>query len=254
MIHPHNENHQLKILDEKKSRLDAHRPLPPAIAAKLAEYFRVDWTYNSNAIEGSTITLAETRAIFLDGVTIGGKSLREHLEVINNAHAIDFVEMIARQDEPITESVMRQIHALVLRTIDDANAGSYRRVNVRITGSDVALPDVSAVPGLMSDFARWLASDETRTMHPVEFSAHAHFKFVDIHPFIDGNGRTARLLMNLILIRAGFPPTVIQMKTRAQYYAALRKADAGDARDFIALVADAVERSLDIYLDALPKS
>lgn len=241
-------------LDEKKARLDSHRPLPPAILAKLAEFFRVDWTFHSNAIEGSTITLAETRAILLDGVTIGGKSLREHLEVINHAHAIDFVETLAQQDEPITESVIRQIHALVLRTIDDDNAGSYRRANVRITGSDFVPPDVSTVPSLMYDFARWLGSDETRAMHAIEFSARAHFKFVNIHPFIDGNGRTARVLMNLILIRAGFPPAVIQVKTRAPYYVALRQADAGNPNDFIALIADAVERSLDIYLDMLPKS
>ena len=248
------ETRQLKILDEKKARLDAHRPLPSAIVAKLAEYFRVDWTYNSNAIEGSSITLAETRAILLDGVTIGGKSLREHLEVINHSHAIDLVEQLASQPAPITETTIRQIHALVLRTIDDDNAGSYRHVNVRIAGSDYVPPDVGAVASLMYDFARWLNQAETQALHPVERAALAHFKLVDIHPFVDGNGRTARLLMNLILMQAGFPPTIIKTNDRKAYYAALEQAHAGDTHDFIAVIANAVEQTLDIYLDALPRS
>ncbi len=248
------ENPKLKILDEKKARLDAHRPLPPAIVAKLEEYFRVDWTYNSNAIEGSSVTLAETRAILLDGVTVNGKPLREHLEVINHSHAIDFVQGLADQREPITEMTIRQIHNLILRTVDDENAGSYRRINVRITGSTFVPPDAGSVPSMMYDFARWLESDVAKALHVVEFAALAHFKLVNIHPFVDGNGRTARLLMNLILIRAGFPSAIIQMKTRALYYEALRQADANNPQDFIALVADAVEQSLNMYLDTLPKS
>ncbi|MBI5300888.1 MAG: Fic family protein [Chloroflexi bacterium] len=243
----------LARLTEKKARVNAHRPVPSSIVAKLEEYFRVDWTYNSNAIEGSSITLSETRAILLDGVTIGGKSLREHLEVINHSHAIDFVQGLADTREPITEMTIRQMHNLILRTIDDDNAGAYRRVNVRIAGSDFVPPDAGSVPSLMYDFARWLNQDETKRLHPVEYAALAHFKLVDIHPFVDGNGRTARLLMNLILMRAGFPPTVVRMTDRQRYYASLEQAHAGDSRDFVALIADAVERSVDVYLDALPK-
>lgn len=239
-------------LDEKKKRLDTHRPLPAAIVAKLEEYFRVDWTYNSNAIEGSSVTLSETRAILLDGVTVNGKPLREHLEVINHSHAIDFVQGIADKTEPINETTIRQIHSLVLRTIDDDNAGSYRRVNVRITGSKFAPPDVSQVGALMYDFGKWLASEETK-LHPVEYSALAHFKLVDIHPFIDGNGRTARLLMNLILMRAGFPPAIVNMEDRQKYYRALDAAHAGEVGGFVEMIANTVERSLDIYLDATPK-
>ena len=240
------------LLDEKKARLDAHRPLSPVVVAKLEEYFRVDWTYNSNAIEGSSVTLAETRAILLDGVTVSGKPLREHLEVINHSHAIDLVEALANKNEPITEMAIRQIHALVLRTIDDENAGGYRRVNVRITGSDFMPPDVSQVAALMRDFGKWLAAEEKK-FHPVEYATLAHFKLVDIHPFIDGNGRTARLLMNLILLRAGFPVAVIEMENRAEYYGAIRQADTGNTSAFIEIVANAVERSLDIYLDATPR-
>lgn len=239
-------------LDEKKKRLDAHRPLPAAIVAKLEEYFRVDWTYNSNAIEGSSVTLAETRAILLDGVTVNGKPLREHLEVINHSHAIDFVQGIADKIDPITETTIREIHSLILRTIDDENAGSYRRVKVRIAGSSYVPPDVSQVGALMYDFGKWLTSEEKR-LHPVEFAALAHFKLVDIHPFIDGNGRTARLLMNLILMRAGFPPAIIKTDDRQSYYKVLDAAHAGDTSEFVEMIANAVEQSLDIYLDATPK-
>lgn len=247
------ERPSLVHLTEKKARLDAHRPLPSSVIAKLKEYFTVAWTYHSNAIEGSSVTLQETRAILLDGITVGGKPLREHLEVINHRHAIDFVQALAQKDAPLTEHAIRQIHALVLRTIDDEEAGRYRRGNVRITGSDFVPPDAVAVPGLMHDFAAWLASDEAKQLHTVEFAALAHFKLVDIHPFVDGNGRTARLLMNLILMRAGYPPAIVRAEDRVAYYDALDAAHAGDTRDVIALIADAVGRSLDIYLDAVPK-
>ncbi len=244
-------NNQFARLDEKKKRLDTCRPLPQSVVAKLEEYFRVDWTYNSNAIEGSTITLAETRAILLDGITVNGKPLREHLEVINHSHAIDFVQGLANASEPLTETTIRQIHSLILRTIDDENAGSYRRVNVRISGSSFVPPDVSLVAPLMNDFVEWLRKNSAG-LHPVEQAALAHFKLVNIHPFIDGNGRTARLLMNLILLRTGFPPAVIQLEDRALYYQALHQADTGDTRDFIILVANSVEQSLEVYLGALP--
>jgi Fic family protein len=241
----------LTRLTQKQVQLDACRPLSPALAAKLREYSLVEWTYNSNAIEGSSVTLQETRAILLDGITVNGKPLREHLEVINHSHAIDFVEALASKDEPISEVTIRQIHALILRTIDDENAGGYRRVNVRIAGSTYVPPDVALVPPLMRDFGLWLPSDEAKRLHAVEYAAIAHFKLVDIHPFVDGNGRTARLLMNLLLIRAGYPPAVVRAAERVAYYNALEAAHAGDPRDFVALIADAVEWSLDVYLDAV---
>jgi cell filamentation protein, protein adenylyltransferase len=239
-------------IDQKKKQLDAHRPLPSSIVAKLDEYFRIDWTYNSNAIEGSSVTLAETRAILLDGVTVNGKPLREHLEVINHSHAIDFVQGIAAKNEPITETTIREIHSLILRTIDDENAGSYRRVNVRIAGSNFVPPDMSQVGARMYDFGRWLAGEDNK-LHPVEYAALAHFKLVDIHPFVDGNGRTARLLMNLILIRAGYPPAVVKTDERSAYYSVLEAAHAGEMSQFVEMMAQAVTRSLDIYLDAIPK-
>jgi Fic family protein len=242
----------LERITAKKAELDRLRPLPPAVAAKLKEYFDVEWTYHSNAIEGSSVTLAETKVILADGLTVGGKPLREHLEVINHKHAIDLVEALAAGHEPLTEHSIRQIHALILRTINDGEAGRYHRVSVRVTGSNYVPPDPSAVPPLMHDFGLWLNSQEAQALHPVELAALAHSRLVDIHPFVDGNGRTARLLMNLILLSNGYPLAIIRNEDRSRYYDLLEKAHQGETDDFVEFVALAVDRTLDIYLDSFP--
>ena len=239
----------LARLEEKKARLEAARPLSPGVVAKLKEHFDVEWTYHSNAIEGSTLTLAETRLVLLDGLTVGGKSLREHLEAINHKHAIDLVEALAAEAEPITERNVRQIHALILRTIDDENAGAYRKGQVYITGSTYVPPVAIGMPPLMQELVAWFNSSEAADLHPVKRAALAHFRLVHIHPFVDGNGRTARLLMNLILIREGYPPAVIRRERRPEYYDALDRAHEGDTDPFVALVAEEAERSLDIWLE-----
>ncbi len=241
----------LARLDEKKARLAAARPLPPGVVAKLKEYFDVEWTYHSNAIEGSTLTLAETRLVVLDGLTVGGKSLREHLEAINHQHAIDFVEALAARAEPITGHNVRQIHALILRTIDDENAGAYRKGQVYITGSTYVPPAAIAVPPLMQELVAWINSAEAANLHPVERAARAHFRLVHIHPFVDGNGRTARLLMNLVLVQEGYPPAVIRRERRPEYYDVLDQAHEGDTAPFVALVAGEAERSLNVWLAAV---
>jgi len=238
-------------LSEKKAALDAARPLPAGVVARLREALDVEWTYHTNAIEGNTLTLAETALVLRDGLTVGGKTLREHLEAINHQHAIAFVEDLANHTEPITEHTIRQIHALVLRTIDDENAGRYRRVAVRITGSEYVPPEAIAVPGLMADLAAWLGSPAAEALHPAERAALAHFRLVNIHPFVDGNGRTARLLMNLVLLRAGYPPAIIRQERRLAYYQALDQAHAGDTEPFVALVGQAVEEALDVWLGAV---
>jgi len=241
----------LARLQEKKARLDAARPLPPGVVAKLKEYFDVEWTYHSNAIEGSTLTLAETRLVLLDGLTVSGRSLREHLEAINHKYAIDFVESLAAKAEPITEHHIRQIHTLILRTIDDENAGTYRKVQVYIAGSTYVPPAAIEVPPLMQEMVAWLNSAMAIGLHPVERTALAHFRLVHIHPFIDGNGRVARLLMNLILLREGYPPAVIRRDRRPEYYHALDRAHEGDIGPFVTLVAEEVDRSLDVWLNAV---
>jgi len=240
----------LNTISEKKAQLDAARPLSPSVLARLRETLEVEWTYHSNAIEGSTLTLRETLLVLKDGLTVGGKSLREHLEAINHQHAIHYVEELAASGKAITEHTIRSVHALALRTIDDQDAGRYRRGAVRIAGSDHVPPDPAAVPGLMRDFVNWLNSPEAAALHPAERAALAHFRLVDIHPFTDGNGRTARLLMNLLLMRSGYPPAVIQVEQRPVYYDALDAAHQGETRPFVRLVAGRVEAALDDWLTA----
>lgn len=239
----------LARVTEKKAALDARRPLSASAAARLKAYFDVEWTYHSNAIEGSTLTLRETEVVLHDGLTVGGKTLREHLEAINHKHAIDFVEALARKAQSLTENNLRQIHALVLTGIDDEEAGRYRRGQVRISGSEYVPPDPAAVPGLMHDFVEWL-DREAQSQSPVERAALAHFRLVDIHPFTDGNGRTARLLMNLLLLRDSYPPAVVRREDRLAYYDALDRAHAGETGPFVLMMAEAVERSLDVFLAA----
>lgn len=238
-------------LQEKKTRLDTLRPLPPAAVRRLQEQLVVEWTYNSNAIEGSTLTLRETQLILEQGVTIGGKSLREHFEVVNHAQAIALVESLAGQREPITTTIVRQLHALVLARIDDETAGQYRQLAVRIAGTAHEPPPAWDVPAHLTDWADWLAAREAAGAEPVELSAVAHHRLVSIHPFLDGNGRTARLVMNLILLRAGYPPAIIARANRAQYYRALAQADRGRDAPLVNLVGRAAERSLTLYLEAV---
>lgn len=243
------EKRLLVRIERKKHQLDQLRPLPIAAAARLREQIMVEWIYNSNAIEGSTITLQETRLILETGLTIGGKSLREHLEVINHQDAISYIEDLTASSDPISSFHVRQIHKLVLSRIDDANAGRYRESQVRIAGSRFTPPESWLVPNLMTEWADWLAS-ESQNHHPAALAALAHHRLVAIHPFIDGNGRTARLIMNLLLLRAGYPPTVIQQIYRRQYYRVLGFADSGRPAALVNFIARAVERSLNLYLEA----
>jgi Fic family protein len=239
----------LARLEHKKAQLDALRPLPASAVARLKEQIMVEWIYNSNAIEGSTLTLRETQLILETGLTIGGKSLREHFEVINHRDAIEYVESLAEQDMPISALHIRQIHKLVLSRIDDENAGQYRRTQVRIAGAQHIPPDSWEVPRYLLEWEGWL-NEAAYQLHPVELAALAHHRLVAIHPFIDGNGRTARLVMNLILFRKGYPPTVILRSNRQQYYRVLMQADAGRLEPLANFVGQAVERSLALYLEA----
>ena len=236
----------------KRKRLDSLRPIPKASLERLRERFELEWTYNSNAIEGNTLTLRETMLVLREGLTIGGKSLREHLEVTNHKAAIDFVYKLLKKKE-VTEKDVLEIHALVLDRIDPQNAGFYRRERVRITGSEYSLPSPEKVPALMTEFASSFKKEPKEALASIEFSALAHFKLVDIHPFIDGNGRTARLLMNLFLMRHDFPPAVILKNDRPRYYASLEAGHKGNVQPFVELVARSVERSLDLYLEVLEK-
>lgn len=238
-------------LDRKKALLDERRPLPPEVVGKLKEYFDVEWTHHSTAIEGNTLTLPETAVVLAHGITIGGKSLREHLEVVGHKKAIDFVEALAQLDRPLTEDDLRQIHRLVVEGLDYATPGQYRTGDIFIRGSRYEPPPPQEVPRRMRAFIEWLNQAEVPALHPVAVAARAHRELVTIHPFVDGNGRTARLLQNLLLMRRGFPPAVLRLEERPEYLRALEQAQLGQGdEDFLRLVAQTVERSLDLYLRA----
>jgi Fic family protein len=238
-------------LNEKKGLLDQRRPLPKALVQNLDEWFRVELTYTSNAIEGNTLSRRETALVVEKGLTVGGKSLTEHLEAANHAYAIDWIRaQVKRAPQDLEEGDVLQMHALVLKGIDDANAGHYRNIGVRISGSTVELPNPFRVPDLMADFSNWLR--QPGELHPVELAAEAHYRLVSIHPFVDGNGRTARLLMNLLLLMNGYPAAIIQKRDRLKYIGSLEKAQLGGSKEeSFRIVSKAVERSLDIYLKAL---
>lgn len=233
---------------EKKKRLDSIRPLSKAALEQLKERFVVEWTYNSNAIEGNTLTLNETRLILERGLTVKGKSLREHFEAVNHKDAIEYLENVIMNKESITEEMIREIHAIILKGINDAESGVYRSIRVRILGAVFTPPDPVKIVKLMSELVNRISSEGT---NPLELAALAHYKLVHIHPFVDGNGRTSRLLMNLILMRSGFPPAIVLNAERKKYYDRLKKADMGDEKPFVDFIAQSVERSLDLYLEAL---
>ena len=237
-------------VDAKKKLLDAKRPLPEHSLESLREKLFLEWTYNSNAIEGSTLTINETKVV-LEGITVGGKTLREHLEVINHSKAISYLEDIVSKDVPLSEREIKQLHQLVLKGIDDQYAGVYRNQQVFISGALHTPPPAFKIQDEMDSMMEWYKGP-SQTLHPIERSAMLHTIFVGIHPFIDSNGRTARLLLNFELMKAGYPPTIIRVENRLAYYNALDKAHTTDNHDdFVELVLNEVEASLDLYLSVI---
>lgn len=237
-------------IDNKKMLLDSKRPIPKETLNSLKENYVLEWTYNSNAIEGNTLTLIETKVV-LEGITVGGKSMREHLEAINHKEAILFLEDLVKEDNELSEFDIKTIHSLVLKGIDNSNAGKYRTENVIISGATHKPPESILVPEQMEQLILRY-NDWITQYHPLVIAALLHGEFVKIHPFIDGNGRTARLLMNFEAIKNGYPPIIIKNEIRPRYYEALDKAHiTGDYTDFIKLVVEAEERSLDLYLKVI---
>lgn len=240
----------LKSLAGKKNELDRFRPFNKAILQNLKERFVTEWTYNSNAIEGNTLTLSETDLVLNRGITIGNKSMREHFEAVNHKQCVERIERFVQKKETLTIDFILELHRIILHGIDDENAGRFRRQNVRILGA-VHLPsDARKVPREMEELIAWYYSNYRKMPDP-QLAADLHHRFVWIHPFIDGNGRTARLLMNLVLMKRGYPPAVILNLDRKRYYRTLRLADAEKLNDFENFVGRAIERSLIIYLESL---
>jgi Fic family protein len=207
-------------------------------------------TYNSNAIEGNRLTLRETWLILRKGMTIRGKTVQEHLEATNHLQAIELMENMTDRKKKITKRDVLELHASILDKIDPKNAGFYRHERVFIQGSQVVLPKWSIVPDLMKEVYLELNNKDKGT-DAIISAVKVHYRTVRIHPFKDSNGRLARLLMNLRLMRSGFPPIVLRRQERRSYYSALEKADKDDLRPLTMLVAKDVEKALDLYLEAV---
>ncbi len=233
---------------EKKTALDLQRPLPATIVTKLYADLRVRLTYHSNAIEGNTLDLSETQLVIEHGVTIGGHTVREHLEALHHADAYALLLDLARKDAPLDEAAICSLHALALRDLVDA-PGQYRAGAVFISGSEYRPPHHSEVPQLMRDLVAWIAA-EGPAYSPIVRAALTHEMFLAIHPFPDGNGRTARLLLNLQLMRDGFPIALLLANWRPRYIRALEQAHHGQYSALVNLIGRAAEAGLDMFLEA----
>jgi Fic family protein len=237
-------------LDKLKQKLDSYRPLPCEIISMLHEDLVLRWIYNSNAIEGNTLSLKETKVV-LEGITIGGKTIREHFEAINHREAISFVEDIVKKEETLSEWQIKSVHQLILKNIDDDNAGKYRKTNVIISGANHIPPDALHVDSEMQKFIEWYQK-EAQAFHPIERAVRVHANFIKIHPFIDGNGRTSRLLMNLELMKDSFPPAILPLEKRLEYYEALDTAHTkNNYEPFLLLIANLIESAFKTYWYAL---
>jgi fido (protein-threonine AMPylation protein) len=235
-------------LIQKKAELDSYRPLRQAVLERLHEDLRIRLTYHSNAIEGNTLSLRETQLVIEEGITIGGHTMREHLEATNHAEAYDAVRVLVESHAPITIETILALHALVLGNIH-STAGQFRTQAVYIRGSDLMPPHSGQVPGLMREWVAWLSGEGLR-YDPVVRAAIAHHGFVAVHPFEDGNGRTGRLLLNLLLLREGYAPAFVLRSWAERYRSALGAADHGRYTALVNLIGLAVEAGLDFYLDA----
>jgi Fic family protein len=235
---------------EKKKRLDSFRPLPASLVKKLKEQLCINYTYNSNAIEGNTLTLHETQLVIQEGITIGGKSVTEVLEARNHPEAIDFIEDLVSAEGEIDENTVLHLHKLMMSKIID-DAGCYRTTGVIVAGAFFRPPPSSEVKPRMNELLDWLRRNPDEYT-PIELAAVFHHRFVWIHPFVEGNGRAARLLMNAILMKNGYPfIAIVSTRDRPKYLKALVEADMGNNSHFVNFIARCVEKSLDIYLDAL---
>jgi Fic family protein len=234
----------------KKAELDALRPLPGIVIQSIKESLTLEWTYNSNSIEGNTLTLQETKLIIEEGMTIKGKSLREHFEAVNHQDAIDYVESLVSKEYLLSSKDILDVHSLVLQRIEKEFAGRFRTAGVRIAGANFIPPNALRVSEMMDELISWY-NEEDLTMNSIIKTAIFHHRFVWIHPFFDGNGRTVRLIFNLLYMKQGFPPAIILKNDRKKYYEALNKANDGDYSKLLLLILQALERSLDIYLSNL---
>lgn len=242
----------ISLIEEKLAILNRNRPLSASLVKKLQEQFKIDMTYNSNAIEGNGLTLKETYLVVTEGLTIKNKSLKDHLEAKNHYEALDFVYDLIERNKPQTfsEITIRNIHQIVTQDTEREWAGKYRTGNVIITGADHTPPEAIEIPHLIHNLIDFVKNNRQK-LHPIELAALVHHKLVNIHPFFDGNGRTARLVMNILLMQKSYPLTIILKNDRKRYYDTLALADKNHPALFVKFVAQNVERSLNLYLKVL---
>lgn len=242
-------NELLKCIDRYKQAVVTHKPLTVGEVQQLQEYYRIGLTYTSNALEGNSLTETETKVLIEDGLTVSGKPLRDHLEALGHAVAYDHLLTLVQQKN-FTEADILKLHYLFYHKIDEARAGAYRQEQVFVTGTDFVFPKVQEVPVLMKKFIDECA-EQKKTLHPVVFAAWVHVRFVTIHPFIDGNGRLARLLMNLVLLQHGYIVTIIPPILRHEYIRLVRAGNFGKCEPFYEFIAQCVLESYKEYMRLL---
>lgn len=211
-------------------------------SASCRQAMRIDEIYHSNALRGNRLDREQTEELIAHGTTVGHLLLREHLEAVNLNRALDRAEVLALSDAPLTEHGIRELHALLFAAIDDENAGHYRRIDTRVVGRDYLPPESVLVPALLREFTEWL---EESTADPVSLATAAQARILNMAPFLDGNGRVGRLVSNLILCSANYPPAIVRLEDAKRYYDGLRQADAGDMSTLLGLMIERVEAALE---------
>ncbi len=265
---PRIENHMEYIEQsiELKNKLDALRPLKKEDELRIMQKFRLDWNYHSNHLEGNTLTYGETKALILFGITAQGKPLKDHFEITGHDQAIKWILEVVNQERPLTENFIRELHKLILKESYEVDAitpegnSTKKKVNVGVykqtpnhvktkTGEIFRFATPEETPALMNDLVTWYRKEfETQDKNPILLAAEFHYRYIRIHPFDDGNGRTARILMNFILMQCNYPPVIIKTNDKENYFAALRQADAGSIEPFIEYIAKNLNHSLEIMI------
>ncbi|MBM3708324.1 MAG: Fic family protein [Actinobacteria bacterium] len=241
-----------KRIEEKLNKLNDLSPLPKSALKKLQDHLRIEMTYNSNAIEGNSLTLKETALVINEGITVKGKPLKDHLEAKDHIMALDYLcDLVENgKNHTISEHLIRSIHQIIMKDTDKQWAGVYRNSNAIITGADYNPTDALDISHKMKELINWIKINKKK-FHIIELSALLHHKLVFIHPFFDGNGRTARIIMNLFFLQYGFPLVLILKNDRKKYYSVLSQADKENYKPLVQFIAQSVERSLDLYLKIL---
>lgn len=235
----------LSKIDEAQAKINKMRPFSNEMNHQIKEYFRIGLTYSSNALEGNSLTISETKVVIEDGLTIAGKPLKDHYEASGHSDAFDHMYVLTK-GKTITQEDVKKLHLLFYHRINKKHAGVYRKVQAIITGSLYPLPKPDGLSKMMAKFINDLLRLKKEN-HPVTYAAKMHKEFVFIHPFVDGNGRVARLLMNVALMQAGYTIAIIPPLKRSEYIAALEKAHKNDT-DFVELIASCVYQTQQDFL------